>query len=144
MAKTAGGSNLLVDKGEKIGLGIGAVVGILLLALGLMAAVDRPQDPKEFSKAVEQKASALTSQMNSPTAEIPAASSDLDKPAVVAPLAVHASDRSYFDPTPVPDPRRISPVVLRVIEGQTDMAVLKILANDFKFDRDSEGNITKI
>jgi hypothetical protein len=144
MAKTAGGSNLLVDKGEKIGLGIGAVVGVLLLVLGLMSAFDRPQDPKSFSQAVDQKASQLTSQMNAPNAEIEPTSSDLDKPANRKPEPVVANLSNYFDPTPVPDPRRISPVVLRVKEGQVDMVALKILANDFKFDRDSDGNITKI
>ena len=44
--------------------------------------------------------------------------------------------RRYFDPTQPPDRRRITPIILPVVEGQADMAVVKILANDIVLFRD--------
>jgi hypothetical protein len=136
MAITTGKGNLLVDKGEKIGLGVAAVVGVGLLALGLMSALNRPQDPAEFSKDLDAKAKQLTAKMNGAPDPIDPVPDTVGQPYKFDPLAV-ARDRSeYYDPTVPPDPRRITPVILSVVEGQADMAVLKILANDFKLERD--------
>src|SRR5687768_3298496 len=109
MAVKTGGGNLLVDKGEKIGLGIAAVIGVGLLALGLMSAVDRPQDPDEFAGALEKKASALNSQMNAPTATIEDVPEAMKKPAVATAIPVTPNPHAVFDPTTPPDPRRITP-----------------------------------
>jgi hypothetical protein len=144
MAKVAGGTNLFVDKGEKIGLGVAAVVGVGLLALGLMAALDRPQDPQAFSKAVEGKATSLTAEMNKTDVVIDKGKSDIDKAPDTGRVASVPNTRNWFDPTSPPDARRITPVVLAPFEGQADMAVLKILANDFRMERDSDGKIIKV
>ena len=69
MAKT-GSQGLFVEKGEKIGLGIAVGIGVLFLALGVMALVGRSQDPEAFAKNVDGKAADLNSKMNSPTAMI--------------------------------------------------------------------------
>jgi hypothetical protein len=145
MAITTGGSNLLVEKGEKIGLGVAAVVGVGLLALGLMNALDRPQDPVEFSKALENKASQLTSAMNAPKVDIENVSDGLVKPVDARPVSVDLNRNPYYDPTQPPDTRRTTPIIQRVFEGQADMAVLKILANDFQLEKDpATQEVTKI
>src|SRR5207248_8403385 len=86
----------------------------------------------------------LKSTMDSKNITIPPASSDLDKSVDVKPLSVPPTQYTYFDPTAPPDGRRITPIVLRMAEGQVDMAVLKILANDFVLERDSDGNVVRV
>ena len=50
-----------------------------------------------------------------------------------------------FDPTTPPDGRRIAPVILPVVEGQLDIAVIKVLANDIVLYRDEASQeVTKI
>ncbi|HEX3152125.1 MAG TPA: hypothetical protein VHR66_28895 [Gemmataceae bacterium] len=143
MAKTAGGTNIFVEKGEKIGLGVAAVVGVALLALGLMAAMDRPQDPVAFSKAVDDKGKSLTNQMNANDAK-PIPPGEIDKVPETGRIATRPVDRNFFDPTSPPDSRRITPVVLAPNEGQADMTVLKILANDFQMEKDADGKVIKV
>jgi len=63
MAKTAS-QGFLMEKGEKIGLGVGAVVGVLLLALGVMAIFSRQQDPEAFAKSLETKSTQLKRDMD--------------------------------------------------------------------------------
>ena len=46
MASASSGKNFLLEKGEKIGLGVAAGLGVLLIALGLMSLGDR-QDADE-------------------------------------------------------------------------------------------------
>ena len=145
MATKTGGDNFLVDKGEKIGLGVAAVIGVGLLALGLMSALNRPQDPEDFSKALEAKAGQLNSAMNNPVADIPPLVGPINDKAVATPLSVDPNGTTYYDPTAMPDPRRVTPVILAMAEGQADMAVVKILANDFQFETDpNTGEISNV
>jgi hypothetical protein len=136
MASKTGGGNLLVDKGEKIGLGVAAVVGVALLAFGLMSALNPPQNPADYVKAMETKAGQLTSTMNSSEATIPDVGGVMKEQAITAKIPLEPDNRPFYDPTQPPDSRRITPVILSLVEGQADMAVLKILANDFKLERD--------
>lgn len=144
MAKLAGGKNLLIEKGEKIGLGVAAGFGVLLIALGLMDLAGGAQDPATFAKEVDGKASQLNTAMASPNAKIDPLDGKITEPASNAPVALSPTQRDYYDPTAPPDSRRITPIVLSVTEGQVDMAVLKLLANDFVIDRDSEGNVLNV
>jgi hypothetical protein len=143
MAKTGGG-NFLLEKGEKVGLGIGAGLGVLFIALGLMALAGGGTDPDVFAKGLDNKASQLKSTMDKKDAIIPPANTDVEKPVETTPLPVAPTRLTYFDPTAPPDGRRITPIVLRTFEGQVDMAVLKILANDFVLERDSDGNVVRV
>src|SRR5438105_731258 len=120
MAIKTGGGNLLADKGEKIGLGIAAVIGVGLLALGLMAAVNRPQDPVAFSKGLENKASQLQQTMNTGPATIEDVSAPLLKEVKADAIPVVPDSRPFYDPTQPPDSRRISPVILTLAQGQAD------------------------
>jgi hypothetical protein len=145
MAISTGKGNILVDKGEKIGLGVGAVLGVGLLALGLMAAVDRKQDPAAFQTALKSKADQLTTQMNAQNGvSIDDVSQTLKEKASSELVAVIPDKHPYYDPTSPPDNRRITPTVLPVVEGDAQMAVVKILANDFVLERDGDGNVTKV
>src|SRR5687767_6294525 len=137
MAKGTGGmKDLFLEKGEKIGLGVAAVLGVLFLAFGAMAMFSRPQDPDAFSKALDSKAQALQSKMGSPTAEIPPVPDEIKKAPHTGPLALQIANKPYYDPTPIPDSRRIAPNVLTVVEATADVAVVKVLANDFVLERD--------
>src|SRR5207247_1200011 len=70
---------------------------------------------------------------------------ELKKPQSKTPVQLDPSTRAFFDPTTPPDGRRITPVILQVVEGQLDVAVIKILANDIVLTRDeSSGEVTKI
>lgn len=145
MAISTGKNNLLVEKGEKIGLGVAAVLGIGLLALGLMSALDRPQDPEAFAKGLEAKAGNLNTTMNGPPGTIDPVAPSIEKPVDSKPIPTVPSQRPYYDPTQPPDPRRLTPIILTLAEGQADMAVVKILANDFELERDPQTNeVTKV
>jgi hypothetical protein len=143
MAKS-GGKDLLMEKGEKIGLGIATVLGVLFLAFGVMAMFDRPQNPDDFSKGVEGKAAELTRQMASPEAKIDPVKPELEKPVSTEIVQLVAGKNPLYDPTPVPDSRRIAPTVLPVVEAQADIAVIKVLANDFVLERNEQGEVTKV
>jgi hypothetical protein len=145
MAITTGKGNLLVDKGEKIGLGVAAVVGVLLLGLGLKGAFDRPQPPDEFAKGLETKAGQLTSTMNGPPGDIAPVPKSVGERVDATAIAAVQDRSNFYDPTQPPDTRRTSPVILSLVEGQADMAVLKVLANDLELERDPmTGEVTKV
>ncbi len=147
MPKSTGG-NFLLEKGEKLGLGLGAVVGVLLIALGVMSLTGGSQDPAAFAKSLEDKAGQLKSKMDSKNpkdSEIPPLEGPIDKPIENKPVELVSNIKApLFDPTEPPDGRRITPIVLTMAEGQADMAVVKILSNDFVLERDSEGNVIKV
>lgn len=143
MAK-AGGKDFLIEKGEKLGLGIAAGLGLLLLALGIMGLGNRPQDPDRYQRELKTKADALTATMNQPTADILPVSADLARPATAEPVKFAANVAAYFDATTPPDGRRTAPLVLSLTEGQADMVTLKIPATDIQFlERNESGEVTK-
>src|SRR5262245_10671847 len=143
MAKS-GGKDLLMEKGEKIGLGIATVLGVLFLGFGVMAMFNRPQNPDDFSKAVDGKAASLTTAMNGQATQIDPVPAPLARPIVLNQVVVEPGKNELFDPTQPPDSRRISPTVLPVVEAQADIAVLKVLANDFVLERNEQGEVTKV
>jgi hypothetical protein len=148
MAASSGGKNFLLDKGEKVGLGVAAVLGVLLIAIGLMS-LGGAQSPEDFVKGVDGKAVGLTNKMAAKgEATIDVVPKQIVEQVDNAPLALNETNRTnrpYYDPTVPPDGLRITPIVLSVIDGQADMAILKILANDFVFERDaSTGEVTKV
>lgn len=142
MAKTSAKS-MLVDNGEKIGLGVAAAVGVLLVAFGLMSIVGGDTNPTEFATSVKGKADQLNSTMAGP-GKIDPMKGDLKEKADATQVALVPSRTELFDPTQPPDSRRITPVVLSVVEGQVDMAIMKILSNDIKIATDEQGNVTRI
>src|SRR5262249_17133075 len=146
MAKSGGGVNqLLLEKGEKIGLGIAAGAGALFLALGIMSVTNRPQDPETFAKAMDQKGADLTRIMAGKEAAIDPVKKELEEPANKTPVVPVAVANPWFDPTPQPDWRRTAPVVLGATEGQADVVAMKILANDIVLERNSEtGEVTRV
>ncbi len=144
MANSAGAKNFLIEKGEKIGLGVAAVFAVLLVALGLMDLAGGAQDPAAFAKEVDGKAGQLTTAMASPTAAIPVLDGKITEKVTLAPIPLLATTKDYYDPTAPPDSRRITPLVLSVTEGQVEMAVLKLLANDFVIERDTDGNVINV
>jgi hypothetical protein len=118
---------------------------VLLFVAGLMTMVDRPQDPEDFAKKVDGKAQQLNTQMADKNAKIPDVNRDLETKGSNNPLPLVTTQFLYFDATTVPDGLRITPIVMSVVEGQVDMAVLKILANDFVLERDpNTGEVTKV
>src|SRR5436305_998344 len=121
MAKGAGGSFFL-EKGEKLGLGIGAGVGVLLVVLGVVALTSGGQDPADFAKAVEGKASQIKQKIDSKDALIPDLDSRVSQKVHTSPVALASTRENYFDPTQPPDGRRITPIVLTMVEGQADYA----------------------
>lgn len=143
MAKGDGG-NFLLEKGEKLGLGIGAGVGVLLVALGIMSIAGGSQDPEKFANDVEAKAKNIKAKMDSKDAKIDELKADIQNRVDTNPLALVATRENYFDPTQPPDGRRISPIVLTMAEGTADFAALKILANDIKLTRDEDGNVINV
>jgi hypothetical protein len=144
MASASAGKNFLLEKGEKIGLGIAAGLGVLFIALGLMSLGDR-QDASVFANEVDGKATGLNNKMASKDAKIDEVPKGLVMAADKAPVPLLPTSRQYYDPTIPPDGLRITPIVLSVVEGQADIAVLKILANDFVLERDqSTGEVTKV
>src|SRR5262245_5345362 len=114
MAK-AGGKDFLLEKGEKIGLGIAAGLGLLLLVLGFMSLADRPQDPEAYKKALESKQSQIQSALNSPDAKIEAVPEDLAKSATAKAVALGPNSAPYFDATTPPDGKRASPIILSLV-----------------------------
>jgi hypothetical protein len=144
MAKTAS-QGFLVEKGEKLGLGIAAAIGVLFLALGIMAIAGRTQDPEAYAKSVDNKVVQLNNDMAKKEAEIPPVKKEIKEPHVKTPVAVQPNQVALFDPTSPPDGRRIAPVILPVVEGQLDVAVIKVLANDIVLTRDETSQeVTKI
>src|SRR5262249_31913195 len=131
MAKSGGGVNqLLLEKGEKIGLGIAAGAGALFLALGIISVTNRPQDPEAFAKPLDAKGADLTRVMAGKEAQIDPIKPDLERPASKDPVVAAAAGHTLFDPTPQPDWRRTAPIVSGPTEGQADVVAMKILAND--------------
>ncbi|WP_052639856.1 hypothetical protein [Zavarzinella formosa] len=143
MAKSSGVQDFLIEKGEKVGLGIAGGIGGLLLILGVMSIFGREQNPEEFAKQIDTKASSLTSQINSPNgAAIEPVSPELIKPVTNNQVALQPLSQVLFDPNAPPDGRRLAPVVLRIAEGDAKIAVVKIPASDIFIDK--EGEKTKI
>src|SRR5262245_25914686 len=144
MAKTAS-QGFLLEKGEKLGLGIAAVFGVLFLALGVMAIVNRNQNPEAFAKGLDTKATQLKRDMDAQVATIPPIKEEINRPQEHDRVHGYVNSREYFDPTTPPDGRRITPVILTAVEGQADIAIVKIAANDIVLFRDeSTGEVTKI
>lgn len=139
MAKSKG-KDFLLEKGEKVGLGVAAGFGVLFIALGVMGMADRPQDPVEFSKTLENQAKNLDSKLNSPTAEVEELKGAIKETVSTKPVALVPSQSPFFDANSPPDGRRATPTVLGPVEGQADIATLKIPASDITLD--SSGKIT--
>jgi hypothetical protein len=143
MAKSDGGiQKLLLDKGEKLGLGIAGVVGLLLLVLGVMQIIGRDQNPEVFANEVKQKGSSIQSQMASGNATIPEIDEALNQKISTAQVALNPTHSYLYDPNTRPDGKRIAPMVERLIEGQADFAVVKLAAYDIDFDKKQMGLIT--
>ena len=144
MAKASGVQDLLIEKGEKIGLGIAGGVGGLMLVLGVASMFGRSQNPEEFAKQIDSKAAGLTSQINSPNgATIDPVSPDLVKPVTNNLVALQPLSSVLFDPNAPPDGRRLAPVVLRIVEGQADIAVVKIAASDITLEKNGDRTLIK-
>jgi hypothetical protein len=145
MAKGSGG-NFLLEKGEKVGLGIGAGVGVLLLGLGLMELGGGATDPEAFAKQLDNKGAELKRKMDSKEATIDDLGGLIVQPVSSAALVIdsNAGKVPFFDATAPPDGRRITPIVLSVTEGQADMAVVKILANDIFLERNSNDEVVRV
>src|SRR4051794_40971522 len=144
MAKGTGGKDLLLEKGEKIGLGIAVVLGVLFLAFGIMTMFNRPQDPEEFSKKLDTKAGELSRQMNGQSPPIEDIKEILKNPVPTEVVRLEPGRNDFFDPTSPPDSRRIAPTILPVAEAEAGIAVVKILANDFILERNESGEVTKV
>src|SRR5262249_9877426 len=119
MAKTAS-QGFFVEKGEKLGLGVAAGIGVLFLAFWIMAIAGRSQDPEAFAKSMDNKAVELNNKMASKEATIDQIKDELKKPQSNTPVKPQPGQVAYFDPTSPPDGRRIAPVILPVVEGQLD------------------------
>lgn len=145
MAKSGGGGaqKLLLEKGEKIGLGIAVTLGGLLLIVGVMEIFNR-EDPETFAKAVETKEASLRSAMAGPAQPIDPLTGPIVSAVSNQPLAVATTNKPLFDPYAPPDGRRIAPIVERLVEGQVDIAVVKIPGYDIVVDRDNDGNVTNM
>ena len=85
MAKTSG-KDFLIEKGEKVGLGIAVGLGALFLVLGFLGLTGR-QDPESFAKEVKGKADGLNSKMSDPNATIPPIKSDATESVTSAAVA---------------------------------------------------------
>src|SRR6478672_1890408 len=105
MAKTAS-QGFFVEKGEKLGLGIAAGIGVLFLIFGIMAIGGRSQDPEAYAKAVDTKAAQLNNDMASNKASIPDISEPIKKPQSKTPVPSDPTKVALFDPTTLPDGRR--------------------------------------
>ena len=83
--------------------------------------------------------------MGSPDAKIEDVSEGLKEKARLELIAAVPDKLPWWDSTSPPDPRRISPTILTPVEGQADIAVVKILANDIQLETDPTTNeVTKI
>ncbi|HKB03325.1 MAG TPA: hypothetical protein VKD90_13965, partial [Gemmataceae bacterium] len=146
MAKSGGGVNqLLLEKGEKIGLGIATGVGALFLILGIISATNRPQDPVAFSKSIDTKAAELNRVMAGKEATIDPVPDRIKEKVTDSPVQAIAARHGIFDPTAPPDWRRTAPFVMSLTEGQADYIGIKLLANDIVLERNNETQeITKM
>jgi hypothetical protein len=143
MAK-AGGKDFLLEKGEKIGLGIAAGLGLLLLAMGVMSVADR-HDPVVFQKAMESKSQLINSEMNKTNGvEIDPVPADLARPATARAVALGPNPVPYFDATVPPDGKRTAPIIQSLTEGRADLGVYKIPASDIELIRNEAGEVTNI
>ena len=143
MAK-AGGKDFLLEKGEKIGLGIAAGLGLLLLALGFMSLANRPQDPEAYKKALESKSTLIQSALNSNEANIEKVPEDLARSATARAVALGPNPAPYFDTHSPPDGKRAAPNILSLVEGRGDLGVYKIPASDIELIRNEAGEVTNI
>jgi hypothetical protein len=143
MAK-AGGKDFLLEKGEKIGLGIAAGLGVLLLAMGVMSLADR-HDPVVFQKAMESKSQQINNELNkSSDVNIPPVPEDLAKPALAKTVGPGPHTVPYFDAHTPPDGKRASPIILSLAEGRAVLGVYKIPASDIQLIRNEAGEVTNI
>ncbi len=132
---------LLIDKGEKYGLILGAVLMLLFASLGVYELSASP-DPDKFIKEVDNTAKNVTNSVNGPaTGAVPPLPDNIVNPPKIS--AVHStwSYNWFFDPIAPPDKRRINPVVLPVSEMQADFMWAKMVANDIKVGADGTPEI---
>ncbi|MEZ6141254.1 MAG: hypothetical protein R3B84_11850 [Zavarzinella sp.] len=135
-AKKGGGDGLLklfLDKGDKLLLGIGGVVGVVFLALGLMATSGSDQDPDAYAKEINNKIMTLRSQMQSDNVTIDPLKGAIVEQVKLPEIAGGLPATQPFDPTLPPDSRRRNPPVLSLVEAQANLAWLKLVAPDIIF-----------
>jgi hypothetical protein len=153
---------LMVEKGEKIGLGIAGGLMLLLMVIGVMNVADVPESgADEFPKKIDAKTTAIKSSINGEGVapkKVP-----LEQGAYPFNEVARAPEppRQFFNPVAPPDDRRTNPQVLGMseiyarpelwkipafdivdINGEPHIAVLKVSA-DSKEDQKALGNAIK-
>lgn len=124
MASKIDFKQLLIEKGEKIGLGVGAAVMVLLIIVGIMSATGAESSGKT-AESLSKKAQEVTTQLqNGPSGEPTPVNPELINKVPTfdpyAPLAF-ATRNDLFDRTAASTAKRMNPRILGVTEYQVDL-----------------------
>jgi hypothetical protein len=112
---------LLIEKGERVGLGVAAALLVLFLAMGTLSAFSS-QSPDKITKEIANNISSLQQKQNNGTADVPPIDDEVMKPADVR--LVSRDDAKMpnllFDPNANVVERRTKPKVLPPTSGKID------------------------
>ena len=136
MAASGGGiKNLILEKGERYGLYVAAVLSLLLVIGGVLAVGGR-KSPEEFTKAVKDKAASITTAVNNGAGSIDSPPSHLTSGDKLRTIPVAVQTTLFFEPTQQPDGKRLNPTVEGITEGSLQVFAAKISSADMPYDDD--------
>jgi hypothetical protein len=121
---------VLIEKGEKLGLGIAGGVALLLVGLGAMTYMDSAFDPEKKKEELSRKTAEIQRKIADPNAKpdpLDASYSEKFEFDKVQALGLKAF---FFDPFAQPDNKRYNPTVVKVKSIQADAISAKIPAYD--------------
>lgn len=112
---------LLIEKGERVGLGVAAALLVLFLAMGTLSAFSS-QSPDKITKEIATNISSLQSKQNNGTADVPPIDDDVMKPADVRLVSRDEVKTPFplFDPNANVVERRTNPKILAPTSGKID------------------------
>lgn len=140
MAAAGGFKGFLLEKGEKVALITGGVLGLLLVGWGILNlfSIEESKTSEALAKSMNQSIEQIKGKLNQKVDPLPEPTGTISQPLTVATVARGEPLPVLFDPHKMPDNRRFNPEVAKVVEGQIDVVYLKIRANDIvlEFDKD--------
>src|SRR5438067_2057563 len=127
---------LLIEKGERVGLGIAAALLVMFLAMGTLSAFSS-QSPEKITKEIASNISNLQSKQNNGPVEV-----DPIPPIVTEPVDVRVVSREevktpfpFFDPNANVVERRTNPKILAPTSGRIDFVRGSVAVYDIVNDK---------
>lgn len=123
---------LMIDKGEKVGLFVAGGFALLLTGLGAMAYVNSAFDPEAKKTELAKRAGEIQRKIADPNAKPDPLEKQYETKFEFDKVTALALRALFFDPFAQPDNKRVNPTVVRTKAIQADALAVKIPAYDLQ------------